>query len=146
VQERGHGAFEHDPAPASARLRTDLDHMIGRADHGLVMLDDHHGVAGIGERADDGDQAVDVARVQADARLVEHEERVHERGAEAGGEVHALDLAAGQGAGGTVEREVAQADLSQVAEARDDRIVGEVALVRGAVPVASRPASARESG
>ncbi len=40
------------------------------------------------------DDAVHVARVQADARLVEHEQRVDQRGAERRGQVDALHLAA----------------------------------------------------
>jgi hypothetical protein len=70
--------------------------VVGGADHRLVVLDDDDRVAGVGQRPDDADQAVDVARVQADAGLVEDEERVDERGAEAAGEVDALDLAAGE--------------------------------------------------
>ena len=59
-----------------------------------------------------------VARVQADRRLVEHEQRVHERRAERGGQVDALHLAAGQRARLAVEREVAQAHFAEIAEAR----------------------------
>ena len=100
--------------------------MVGRADHGLVVLNDDDRVAGGGERANDADEAVDVARVQADAGFVEHEQRVDQRRAEAGGEIDALDFAAAQRARGAVQREVAETDLLEVAQARDDGIVGEV--------------------
>jgi hypothetical protein len=50
-----------------ARFGADLDDVVGGADHGLVVLDHDHRVAGVGQRADDADQTVDVARVQADA-------------------------------------------------------------------------------
>ena len=63
---------------ARARLGADLDEVVGGADHRLVVLDDHDRVAGVGERADDRDQPVDVAGVQADARFVEHEQRIHQ--------------------------------------------------------------------
>jgi hypothetical protein len=76
--------------------------------------------------------------VQADAGLVEDEERVHQRGAEAGGEVNALNLAAGEGFGAAVEREVAEADLLQVTEARADRIEGEVGAVGAALSLELR--------
>ncbi len=97
-----------------------------------------------GQRADDRDQPVDVARVQPDARLVQDEEGVDERRAEARGEVDALDLAAGERPRGPVEREVAEPDLLQVAQARDDRVVGELGGGRpGPAPGAARPASSR---
>ena len=118
--------LEHDVSAARPRLGPDLDDVVGRPDHGLVVLDDDDRVAGGGERADDADEAVDVARVQADAGLVEHEQRVDQRRAEAGGEIDALNLAAAQRARGAVQREVAEADLLEVAQARDDGIVGEV--------------------
>ena len=51
--------------------------------------------------------------MQADARLVEHEQRVDERGAERGGEVDALHLAARQRAALAVERQVAEADVAR---------------------------------
>jgi hypothetical protein len=98
-------------AAAAAGFGADFDDVVGGADHGLVVFDDDDGVAGVGERADDRDEAVDVARVEADAGFIEDEECVDERRAEAGGEVDALDLAAGEGLGLAVEGEVAEADL-----------------------------------
>ncbi len=103
----------------------DLEHVVGGADHGLVVLDDDDGVSGAGEGADDFDEAVDVARVQADGGLVEDEERVDERGAEAGGQAHAHGLAAGERLAGAVEGEVAEADLGQITQAGEDGLVGE---------------------
>jgi hypothetical protein len=85
--------------------------VIGGADHGFVVFDDDDGVAGVGERADDADEAIDITRVQADAGLVEDEKRIDQRRAEAAGEVDALDFAAGEGFGLSVEGEVAEADL-----------------------------------
>jgi hypothetical protein len=127
--------LKNDVAAAGAGLGADFDDVIGRADHRLVVLDDDHGVAGVGERADDADEPVDVARMQADARLVEDEERVDERRAEAGGEVDALHFAAGERARGAVEGEVAEADLLQVAEAGQHRFVGEVGAVPSIFPI-----------
>src|SRR5690606_9346516 len=124
-QHFGYGALKHDMSAAAAGLGSDLDDVIGGADHGLVVLDDDHGVTGVGEGADDTDQAVDVAGVKADAGFVEDEERVDERSAEAGREIDALDLTAGKRAGLALEREIAETDLLEVAEAGDDRVVGE---------------------
>ena len=76
------------------------------------MFDDDDGVSGVGERADDADQAIDVARVKADAGFVEDEERVDERRAEAGSEVNAFDFAAGERAGLAVEGEIAEGTVA----------------------------------
>ena len=54
-----------------------------REHHGRVVLDDDEGVARVAQPVHGLHDAVHVARVQADARLVEHEERVDEAGAEA---------------------------------------------------------------
>ena len=58
--------------------------------------------------------------MQADAGLIEHEERVHERRAEARREIHALHFATAQCPRRAVEREVAEADFVEVAEAGGD--------------------------
>ena len=71
--------------------------------------------------------------MQADARLVEDEDRVDERSAEAGGEIDALDLAAGERARGAVEREIAEADLVEVTQAGEHAIAREVCAVAAAV-------------
>ena len=64
------------------------------------------------------DEPSGIARVQADARLVEDEERVDQRCAEARREIHALDFAAAERARGAVEREVAETDFEQETETR----------------------------
>ncbi len=106
------GALEHDVPAAAAGFRADFNHVIGGADHGLVVFDHDDGIARVGERTDDADEAVDVARVQADARLVEDKEGVPERGAQAAGEVDALNFTAAQRARTAVEREITEANLS----------------------------------
>ena len=72
-------------AAARARFGTNLDDVICRPDHGFVMFHHDHSVAGVSERPDDGDQPIDVARMQADTGFIEDEERVDQRGAEAAG-------------------------------------------------------------
>ena len=126
AQQPADRALKHNAAAAFSWLGTDLDDVVGRTDHGLVMLDDDDRVAGGGERADDADEAFDVARVQADAGLVEHEQRVDQRRAETGGEVDAFDFASAQRTRGAVEGEIAEADLLEIAQTRDDGIVGEI--------------------
>ncbi len=94
--------------------------LIRGAHHAGFVFDDHDGVAGIAQLFEDADQPFGVARMQADARFVEHEQRVDQPRAEAGGEIHALGFAAGERARRAVEREIAQADFVEVAEARAD--------------------------
>ena len=98
--------------------------LVGGAHDGGFVLDDDDGVPEVAQALEDGDEARGVARVQAHARLVEDVERVDEARAEAGGEVHALGLAAGERARGAVEREVAQADFDEVGKAGTDFFEG----------------------
>src|SRR5690606_6473160 len=67
-----------------------------------------------------------VACMHADARLVEHEQRVDERRAERGSQIDALHLAARQRAGLAVERQIAEADLVEVAETGQDLVEDEL--------------------
>ena len=67
-------------------------------------------------RSQAAQQAVVVARVQADARLVEDVEHADQAAADLPGQADALGLAAGERRGGAVEREVVQADVEQEAE------------------------------
>ncbi|WDT79288.1 MAG: hypothetical protein MPW14_19380 [Candidatus Manganitrophus sp.] len=90
------------------------------------------------------DDAVHVARVQADARLVEHEQRVDQRGAQRGGQVDALHLAAGERAGLAVQREVAEADVAQVPQARADLVEQQLRSPRRAAAPAAE--ARRRSG
>ncbi len=59
-------------------------------------------------------------RMQSDGRLIEHEERVHERRSERRREVDALHLSARERPRLAVEREVSEPHLLQVAQARAD--------------------------
>ena len=124
-------ALKNDLAAAGTRFGTDFNHVVGGANHGLVVFDHDHGVARIGERADDANQPVQIARVQADRGFVEHEQRVDQRGAETRGEINPLDLAAGECAGGAIQRQVAEPDLFKVTQPGDNGVVGEIALVVG---------------
>ena len=71
-------------------------------------------------------------RVQADRRLVEHEQRAGERGAERRGERHALRLAAGERARLPIEGEVAEPDRTRYASRADQLSPRELALPGGA--------------
>ena len=116
----GRGAVEGDLPAQAARAGAHVDHAVGRQHHGRVVLHHHQGVAGIAQAQHGLGDAVHVARVQADAGLIEHEERVDQRGTERRGQVDALHLAAAQGAALPVQREVADAHVAQVFQARGD--------------------------
>ena len=65
-----------------------------RLDRVLVVLDDEHGVAEVAQAVQRLDEAVVVALVQADGRLVEHVEHADEARADLRGQADALRLAA----------------------------------------------------
>ena len=67
-----------------------------------------------------GDEAVVVALVKADARLVKDVEHAHKASADLRGQANALGLAARKGRGGTLKREIAQAHVHQEAQALDN--------------------------
>ena len=93
------GAVEHDLPAALAGPGPHVDDAVGRQHHRRVVLDHHQRVAGVAQPLHGLGDAVHVARVQADAGLVEHEQRVHQRGAQRRGQVDALHLAARQACG-----------------------------------------------
>jgi hypothetical protein len=101
--------------PRSPGPGAHVDQAVGGEHHRRVVLDHHQRVAGIAQAVHGLDDAVHVARVQADAGLVQHEQRVHQRGAQRGGEVDALHLAAADSVRlWRSSVEVAQADVAQV--------------------------------
>ena len=121
-QHRLEIAGENDLAARRAATGPEFEQMIRLAHDGFLVLDDEHGVAAIAQPLHHADELAHVARMQADARLVEDEERVDERIAEAGGEIDALDFAAAERARGAVEREIAEADFEQIGEPREDAV------------------------
>jgi hypothetical protein len=91
-----------------AGARPQIEDAIG-LDHDLrVVLDHQQRVAGIAQPLHDADHALHVTRVQADRGLIEHEQRIDQRGPERGGQVDALDLAARERARLAIERQIAQ--------------------------------------
>ena len=109
----GQRAGEHDAAALLAGAQPEIDEVVGDRDHVGVVLDDEHGVALIAQLPQDGDQPQVVARVQADRRLVEHVQRVHERRPERGRQVDALRLAARERGREAVERQVVEPDVAR---------------------------------
>ena len=119
--------------------RADVDHPVGGPDRVLVVLDHDQGVAEVLEPDQGLDQAVVVALVEADRRLVEHVEDADQAGADLGGQPDPLRLATGQRARGPVEGEVVEADVEQEVEALLDLLehpLADLALARAEVEVA----------
>jgi hypothetical protein len=78
------------------------------------------------------DETLAVARVEADGGLVQNVERADERGAEVGGELDALRLAARERRGEAVERQVIQTDIDeelQPAANLEQHLVGDGGLL-----------------
>ena len=94
--------------------------MVGGAHDGVFVFDDDEGVALVSQGVHDAGEAVDVAGVEADGGFVEDEEGACQGGPETGGEVDAFDFTAGEGAGGAVKGEIAEAEFLEVAEAGAD--------------------------
>ena len=112
----GERSGEHQGAPFLSASGTEVDDMICRANDGLFMLHHEESVPLVPEGPHDLEELADITRMQADTRFVHDEERVDERGAEAGGQVHSLNLTARECLRGAVEREVTKPHGLQIAE------------------------------
>src|SRR6267143_1515953 len=109
-------AEENDLAAAFARPRAHVHDAVGLQHDLRIVLDHNERVAGVAQALHHADHATHVARVQADRGFVQHEERIDERSAERRGEVDALHLSARERARLAVEREIAEADVVDVAQ------------------------------
>ena len=81
------------------------------------MLDEQHRVVALGQLAHHLRKGGNVARVQTNARLIEHEESIVERRAERGRQGDALRFTARKSPRLAVERQVAKTDAVEVFEA-----------------------------
>ena len=110
-----------------AGTRAHVDDPVGDAHHLLVVLDDEHRVAERLQPLQRRDQAVVVALVEPDRRLVEDVEDADELGADLRREPQPLRLAARQRLRGAVELEVADADVGEEGEPLADLLHDPVA-------------------
>ena len=83
----------------------------------LVVFDHEQRVALVAERFERADEALVVARMQADGRFIEHIEHAGKVGSELRGEADPLGLAAGKGFRGALQREIAEADVVEELQA-----------------------------
>ncbi len=119
-QQRPGAAVEQHLAAGGPRPGADVDNPVGGQHQLRVVLHHQQGVAGIAQPTQHPGHPLDVPWVQADTRLVEHEQGVHQSGAQCRGEINALHLAPGQGAGLAVQAQVAEPHLAQIAQAGTD--------------------------
>ena len=101
----------HDVPAANARPGAKIDDVVGRPHRVLVVLDDDHRVALVAEPGERFQQAVVVAGVQADRRLVEDVQHAHQPAADLAGQPDALHLAAGKRRRGALQGEIFQAHV-----------------------------------
>ncbi len=90
-----------------------------RAPDGVLVVLDHHQRVALGlELLEDIEQDAVVAVMQADRRLIEDVAHAAQVGAELRGKADALRLAAREGRRRAVERQVAEPDIAEKAQAR----------------------------
>ena len=109
-----------DVAAFAAGTRTKVDQPVGAAHRLLVVLDDDHAVAAVAQLVQGVQQALVVALMQADRRLIQHVSDALQAGADLRRQPDALRLAAGQGVGGAVQGQVFQADVDEETQAHGD--------------------------
>ena len=106
----------HDLAAVHAGARAEVDDIVRSQDGFLVVFDHDDGVADIAQVSQRSQQALIVALVQPDRRLVEDVHDANQSGADLAGQPDALCLAARQRVGAAIERQVVEADVGEEAE------------------------------
>ena len=116
----------HDFSTVFAGPGAKVEEMISGLHHSFLMFHYHERVALVSQPVHDGNEGANVAWVQPDGRFVENKEGVGERGPETAGEIDPLNLAPGEGSGGPVESEVAEANLAEKVQPIGDLGVNEL--------------------
>ena len=116
----GRRALSDDRAAVDAGARAHVDDQVGRTHGVFVVFDDEDRVAAVTQALERTDEAVVVARMQADAWFIQYVECPGKRRTELRRKADALGLAAGERVGAAVEREVAEADGIEEAETGGD--------------------------
>ena len=80
----------HQFAAQPPRARAEIDHVIGALDRLRIVFDDEHRVAHVAQGRQGIEQAVVIARMQADRRLIEHIEHSAQLRADLRGEANSL--------------------------------------------------------
>ena len=113
-------AEEHFLAAQFTGTRAHVENLIGRQHHLRIMFYHNQRIPGVADALQDADHALDVARMQADAGLIQHKQCIDQRGAQRRGEIDTLYLTAAQGARLPVQCQITQAHIHQIIHARAD--------------------------
>jgi hypothetical protein len=100
-----------------ACLGADVDHVVGRHHHVLVVLHHDDRIAGVAQFLQSVYQALVVALMQTDAGLVQNVEHTHKLRTYLRGKADSLRLASRKGARLAVERQVVQPHIEQKLDA-----------------------------
>ena len=99
-----------------------LDQIVGFRQHTCIVVDNNHGVAVIHQIAHHAYQTINIGRMQANRRLVQHIEHARRSVAHHAGELHALTLARGERGTGAIERKVVETQIDQATGRAQKRI------------------------
>ena len=88
------GAGKNSFAAMNTGTGSEIHHIVGGADGGLIMLDHNHSVAQVTQAEEGVEQAVVVSLVQSNTGFIEDVEDSHQAGADLGSETDALALSA----------------------------------------------------
>ena len=119
VLQAGHRPAVEHPATALPRARPDVDDPVRASYDVHVVLDHEERVARRLEPGQHVEQRLGIGRVQAGRGLVQHVDDPEQAGPQLGRDPQALGLAGRQGRRGAPEAEVAQAEVEQHLDARD---------------------------
>ena len=99
-----------------------LDQIVGFRQHTCIVVDNNHGVAVIHQIAHHAHQAVDIGRMQADRRLVQHIKHARRSVAHHAGKLHTLALTRRERGTGAIERKVIETQIDQATGRTQKRI------------------------
>ncbi len=99
---------------------TQLDDMVCRPDHVLIMLDHHDRVPKISQRLQSSNQASVILRMKSNAGLIKNIKDARESCSQLSSQSDPLELSPRQGRSTSIQREVSQSDLSQKAQPSTD--------------------------
>ena len=105
------GALEDDSATIDARAGTEVNDMVGHANHLLMVLYKKYGVARITQPLDGTLHQLDIVIVETRAGFVEDIQHIGERGVDVLGNLATLRLATRERSHTTIQAEIAQPNL-----------------------------------
>ena len=110
-------ARKNQLAAVLACARAEIENMVGGENRVGIVLHHQQRVSQVAQAFQNLNQAVGVARVQPDRRLIQHVERAHEVRTQRRGQLDALRLAAGKRGSQPVERQIVEPDFVEESQA-----------------------------